>query len=101
MSRFDRFSLLATHSLSRYRRDIVSFGGLVYFLRSAYEYGALTGESRPGRLFQHGVRAMLGIQGPQGQWPWQPDAPQGFHDHQIILTESGLPESWTPGVTGP
>ncbi|MFD9705939.1 DUF4262 domain-containing protein [Lentzea sp. NPDC059081] len=38
---------------------------------------------------------------PQGHWPWQPDAPEGFHDHQLILTESGIPESWTPGVTGP
>jgi len=38
---------------------------------------------------------------PQGHWPWQPDAPEGFHDHQIVLTESGVPESWTPGVTGP
>lgn len=38
---------------------------------------------------------------PQGKWPWEPDAPEGFHEHQLILTESGLPESWTPGVTGP
>jgi hypothetical protein len=66
----DRESLLARHSLSRYRRRIVSFGGTVYFLRAAYEYAALTGESRPARLFENGVRAMLRIQGPQGEWPW-------------------------------
>ncbi|WP_199440109.1 DUF4262 domain-containing protein [Umezawaea beigongshangensis] len=38
---------------------------------------------------------------PQGQWPWQPTAPPGFADWQLLLTESGRPESWTPGVDGP
>jgi len=80
----DPFSLLATHSASRYRRDIVSFGGIVYFLRSAYEYGALTEETRPRRLFEHGVRAMLGIQGPQGQWPW------------MISSRTGIPLDFYP-----
>jgi hypothetical protein len=38
---------------------------------------------------------------PQGQWPWQADAPPGFADWQPVLTVSGRPESWTPGVDGP
>jgi hypothetical protein len=38
---------------------------------------------------------------PSGTWPWQPDAPPGFAAWQRILTASGRPESWTPGVTGP
>jgi hypothetical protein len=38
---------------------------------------------------------------PQGAWPWQDDAPPGFGQWQQILTESGVPESWTPGVDGP
>jgi hypothetical protein len=38
---------------------------------------------------------------PQGAWPWQPTAPAGFADWQLVLTESGAPESWTPGVDGP
>lgn len=38
---------------------------------------------------------------PQGAWPWQPHAPAGFADWQPVLTESGVPESWTPGVDGP
>jgi hypothetical protein len=38
---------------------------------------------------------------PDGEWPWQPDAPEGFAEWQPVLTESGDPESWTPGVTGP
>lgn len=37
----------------------------------------------------------------QGVWPWQRDAPRGFDTWQRILTESGRPESWTPGVDGP
>jgi hypothetical protein len=38
---------------------------------------------------------------PDGYWPWEADAPSGFARWQQILTESGLPESWTPGVDGP
>jgi Domain of unknown function (DUF4262) len=38
---------------------------------------------------------------PQGAWPWQPDAPAGFADWQPVLTQSGNPEGWTPGVDGP
>jgi hypothetical protein len=38
---------------------------------------------------------------PQGHWPWHKDAPPGFAQWQPVLTRSGRPESWTPGVTGP
>nr|WP_027944670.1 DUF4262 domain-containing protein [Amycolatopsis taiwanensis] len=38
---------------------------------------------------------------PEGKWPWDPDAPEGFAEWQPVLTDSGLPESWTPGVDGP
>jgi hypothetical protein len=38
---------------------------------------------------------------PQGHWPWARDAPAGFADWQPVLTASGAPESWTPGVDGP
>jgi hypothetical protein len=66
----DRDSLLARHSLGRYRSRIVSFGATVYFLRAVYEYAVLTGSTRPARLFEHGVEAILRIQGAQGEWPW-------------------------------
>ncbi|WP_197321223.1 DUF4262 domain-containing protein [Saccharomonospora sp. NB11] len=36
-----------------------------------------------------------------GSWPWSPDAPEGFADWQPVLTASGAPENWTPGVDGP
>lgn len=38
---------------------------------------------------------------PDGAWPWQASAPAGFDIWQPVLTESGAPESWTPGVDGP
>jgi hypothetical protein len=38
---------------------------------------------------------------PQGHWPWSPNAPDGFWDWQLLLTESGAPESWVPGFNGP
>jgi len=38
---------------------------------------------------------------PEVVWPWHPHAPEGFARWQPILTESGRPESWTPGVNGP
>jgi hypothetical protein len=38
---------------------------------------------------------------PQGNWPWDGDAPAGFGAWQPVLTRSGRPESWTPGVNGP
>ncbi|WP_183658872.1 DUF4262 domain-containing protein [Prauserella isguenensis] len=38
---------------------------------------------------------------PDGHWPWAEAAPEGFASWQPVLTESGRPESWTPGVDGP
>ncbi|MBV8934127.1 MAG: DUF4262 domain-containing protein [Kutzneria sp.] len=36
-----------------------------------------------------------------GHWPWHPSAPSGFSQWQPVLTDSGRPESWIPGVDGP
>ena len=44
----DPMSLLARHNLSRHRGRVVSFGGTVYFLRSVYEYGSLSGDCASG-----------------------------------------------------
>lgn len=38
---------------------------------------------------------------PDGHWPWSVGAPDGFDRWQPVLTESGRPESWTPGLDGP
>lgn len=36
-----------------------------------------------------------------GHWPWQATAPKGFAKWQPVLTQTGRPESWIPGVDGP
>lgn len=36
-----------------------------------------------------------------GFWPWHPRAPADFARWQRVLTVSGRPESWVPGVNGP
>ncbi|MEU6129187.1 DUF4262 domain-containing protein [Saccharopolyspora sp. NPDC047091] len=41
------------------------------------------------------------VAAPDGTFPWQPDAPGGFAEYQPVLTDSGAPERWTPGVDGP
>lgn len=38
---------------------------------------------------------------PEGAFPWHEHAPEGFAQYQPVLTGSGFPESWTPGVDGP
>lgn len=35
-----------------------------------------------------------------GLFPWSERAPEGFAAYQPVLTESGAPESWTPGHDG-
>ncbi|MCX2732323.1 DUF4262 domain-containing protein [Saccharopolyspora sp. NFXS83] len=41
------------------------------------------------------------VSAPDGTFPWQQDAPGGFAEYQPVLTDSGAPERWTPGVDGP
>lgn len=38
---------------------------------------------------------------PDDYWPWEDEAPSGFELWQPVLTDSGVPESWEPGVNGP
>jgi hypothetical protein len=66
----DPKSLFPRHSLSRARRDFVSFGALTYFLRSMVEVYRLTDDAWAKQTFEEGVRAVVAIQGPLGEWPW-------------------------------
>lgn len=54
-------------------------------------------------LYAKGDFAALQIIVPtaQGAWPWHRDAPPGFGTWQPVLTQTGRPESWVPGVNGP
>jgi hypothetical protein len=68
---------LPRHSVAFYRRNIVSFGSLVYFLRATYEYGERFGDGRARDLFTAGVQRALALQGPDGEWPWMIDVRSG------------------------
>lgn len=66
----DRDSLLARHSLRRYRRDLVSFGGTTYHLRALFEYATLADDEYALTVFDWAVRRVMALQGPRGEWPW-------------------------------
>lgn len=68
---------LPNHSTLWYRRHIVSFGSLAYFLRALEEFAALTGDRRARELFRNGVERTLRLQGPRGEWPWLIDNRSG------------------------
>ncbi len=63
-------TLLPRHNSTLYRRNVVSFGAIVYFLRAVYEHARRTGDARTRAIFRSGVEHMLAAQGPQGEWPW-------------------------------
>jgi hypothetical protein len=63
-------SLLPRHSVRLYRRGLVCFGVIVYFLRALHEYASLTDDPEAEALFRNGVERMLDVQGRRGEWPW-------------------------------
>jgi hypothetical protein len=68
---------LPRHNTRSYRRHVVSFGSLVYFLRAMHEYGSHFSDSTAMALFQAGVQKAIRIQGPSGEWPWMIDISRG------------------------
>jgi hypothetical protein len=70
-SRFvDERIALPQQTLTRGRRGLVCFGVCVYALRALHEFALLTGDEDARRLFRAGVERLVGLQGPQGEWPW-------------------------------
>lgn len=64
---------LARHTTSRYRRNLVSFGSSVYYLRGLYEYGVAAEDEAVLDRFANGAKMLLAAQGPLGEWPWMFD----------------------------
>lgn len=64
---------LPRHTTARYRRHLVSFGSLVYFLRAMHEAAITLGDEHAMRLFERGVDTALALQGSGGEWPWMLD----------------------------
>ena len=74
----DPRSGMPRHTLNPLRRHVVSFGGIVYFLRALAEYAALTGDEGAEQRFRRGVATTVGFQGAQGEWPWMIHVPTGI-----------------------
>ena len=66
----ERTSMLPRHSVRRYRRRLVSFGGLVYYLRALDTTARLLEDDWAETAFESGVKRALALQGPLGEWPW-------------------------------
>ena len=99
---------LPRHTTSRYRRDIVSFGSLVYFLRATHEFALTFDDRSAAQLFEAGVTRALAIQGPRGEWPWLIRASNGavvdpypvFSVHQDSMAMLFLLPAQDRGVPG-
>jgi hypothetical protein len=64
---------LPRHSVRAYRRAIVSFGAVTYFLRAMHELGQTLADDEAEDHFLRGVTSIAAIQGPRGEWPWMID----------------------------
>ena len=74
----DEGSGLPRHTSARHRRNVVSFGALVYFLRAMHEAAQTLGDERAQELFDAGVARAVALQGPLGEWPWMIDSRSGI-----------------------
>lgn len=96
------------HTTARYRRNVVSFGSFVYFLRAMREASVTFADARAEDLFRNGVRHALAIQGPLGEWPWMLDVRTGtpfdvypvFSVHQDSMAMLFLLPALDAGVEG-
>jgi hypothetical protein len=68
---------LPYHDRRLYRRRILSFGALVYYLRALAEAGSALDDAACRRRFDAGLARALALQGPNGEWPWLLDAASG------------------------
>ena len=59
------------------RRRFASFATQTYLLLACYTYGELTGDSRFIEIANATTRKLIGLQGPDGEWPWFFDAASG------------------------
>jgi hypothetical protein len=99
---------LPRHTVQRYRGGILSFGGLVYYLRGLYEAGLALGDERADDLFRAGTRRALELQGSDGGWPWMIDAATGrvfdryplFTVHQDAMSMLFLHPAAARGIDG-
>lgn len=68
---FVKDTLFPIHSKkSKLRQDFVSFGGIVYFLKSLYEFANLFGNNYALVIFKELTQRIISLQGKDGAWGW-------------------------------
>lgn len=66
------------HTTARWRRRIVSFGALTYYLRALHEAARTLDREDAAQAFDRGLERALTVQRPDGGWPWLMDAATGL-----------------------
>lgn len=73
----DKRSLFIRHDLRPVRRDFVSFGAMVYFLKSWAEYADAFDDQQAGEIVATSTRSLMDCQLDDGGWPWFYHVPSG------------------------
>ena len=73
----EKRSLFVRHNLQPLRRDFVSFGAMVYFLKSWAEYAAAFDDEGARRTFRVAAQNLMVRQLDDGGWPWFYHVPSG------------------------
>jgi hypothetical protein len=73
----DHRSQFIRHSLQPVRRDFVSFGAMVYYLKSWAEYASAFDNERARRIVSEAVPRVIDRQLADGGWPWFYHVPSG------------------------
>lgn len=105
---FCRDSLFVRHNRQPIRGDFVSFGAMVYWLKSLHHYSDVSGSDYAQILFKEGVAHLLEKQLPDGAWPWFYAAPTGrimeayeiYSVHQDAMAHLFLMPAEALGVSG-
>lgn len=90
------------------RRRFASFATQIYLSIACYQYGDLVGDASAIDLGSNCARKLIGLQGPQGEWPWFYDAVSGrvidFYEvysvHQYGMAPALLEWAERYGVVG-
>lgn len=73
----DPVSGMPLHSPARWRRRVVSFGALVYYLRALWETSLSLHREDAEQAFERGLERAFDIQRQDGGWPWLMDTATG------------------------
>lgn len=74
---FNADTLLPYYASNGFRKRYTSFGGVVYFLMACGHYAKAFDDVYAETIFKEGVRRVIGLQGPLGEWPWFTNANTG------------------------